>query len=66
VRDPAALPDDLRGRLVDELEPGEIVELLLTVSLASAFSRAAITWGPPIDMPTLEVPTPTPNPADRR
>jgi hypothetical protein len=34
------------------------------VSLASAFSRAAITWGPPVDMPTLEVPTPKPDTAD--
>jgi hypothetical protein len=66
VRDPASFPADLRARLVDDLAPGEIVELVLTVSLASAFSRAAITWGPPVDMPTLEVPTPTPNPADRR
>jgi hypothetical protein len=42
-----------------------VIELLLTAALASAFSRAAIAWGPPPGMPTLEVPTPTADPATR-
>lgn len=60
------MTDALRRELGSEFAPAEVVELAVTVALASAFSRAAITWGPPVDMPTLEVPTPTPDPADRR
>jgi alkylhydroperoxidase family enzyme len=66
VTDPAGVSDDVRAALLAELPPGDVVELVLTVALASAFSRAAITWGPPADMPTIDVPTPTPDPADRR
>jgi alkylhydroperoxidase family enzyme len=65
VTDPAGTPAALRSDLLDEFTPGEIVELVLTTALASAFSRAAIAWGPPEAMPTLEVPTPTPDPARR-
>ena len=59
------MPDTLRRALLDEFSAGEVVELTLTTALASAFSRAAIAWGPPEAMPTLEVPTPTPDPASR-
>jgi len=45
--------------LLREFSPAQIVELALTTALASAFSRAAIAWGPPDTMPLLEVPTPT-------
>ena len=38
---------------------------LAWVALASAFSKAAIAWGPPPGMPVLEVPTPTPDPETR-
>ena len=62
VQAPGPLPDDVAG----QLPRGELVELVLTVALASAFSKAAIAWGPPPEMPVLEVPTPTPNPEDRR
>ena len=65
MTDPTGLSDALRNELLDEFSAGEIVELTLTTALASAFSRAAIAWGPPEAMPTLEVPTPTPNPATR-
>ena len=64
VTDPAGTPT-LRRELLEEFTPGEVVELVLTTALASAFSRAAIAWGPPEAMPTLEVPTPTPDPATR-
>lgn len=61
VRDPSPLPPGA----ADELARPELVELVVTASLASAFSKAAIAWGPPPQMPTLEVPTPTPVPDDR-
>ncbi|HZR13855.1 MAG TPA: hypothetical protein VFC33_11460 [Acidimicrobiia bacterium] len=57
---PADVDDALRGELVDELTLDGLVEVTLTVALASAFSRAAIAWGPPPGMPVLEVPTPEP------
>jgi len=65
VTDPSGMTDALRAELLDEFTAAEIVELTLTTALASAFSRAAIAWGPPDAMPTLEVPTPTPDPASR-
>jgi hypothetical protein len=55
----------LRDELLDEFSAADVVELTLTTALASAFSRAAIAWGPPEAMPTLEVPTPTSDPASR-
>ena len=59
------MSDDTRQRLLAEFSPGEIVELFVTAGLASAFSRAAILWGPPPEMPTTDVPTPTPDPESR-
>lgn len=61
VLSPGRLPEGAAG----ELTRPELVELAVLASLASAFSKAAIAWGPPPQMPTLEVPTPTPNPSDR-
>jgi hypothetical protein len=57
--------DALRADLGATLTPAQIVELALTAAMASAFSKAAIVWGPPPDMPAVDVPTPTPDPADR-
>jgi hypothetical protein len=57
--------DALRADLAAELTPPQILELALTAAMASAFSKAAIMWGPPPDMPPVDVPTPTPDPADR-
>ena len=65
LRDPAGMPDDVRAALLDELTPPQVVELMLTAALASGFSKAAVTWGPPPELPTTIVPTPTPNPDDR-
>jgi hypothetical protein len=59
------MADDLRAALVDEFSPEQIVELFVTAAVASAFSKAAIAWGPPPAIPVTEVPTPTPEPADR-
>ena len=58
VSDPQGMTDSLRAELAAEFSPAELVELALTVTMASAFSRAAIAWGPPSAMPVLEVPTP--------
>jgi alkylhydroperoxidase family enzyme len=65
IGDPGGMDDDLRAALLDEFDPAQIVELLVTAALASAFSKAAIAWGPPEAMPVTEVPTPTPGPALR-
>ncbi len=58
IRHPAGLDDDLRARLAGEFSPGEIVELTTTITIASAFSKAAIAWGPPPQIPIMEMPTP--------
>jgi hypothetical protein len=60
VKDPRGMTADLRAELLAELTPAQIVELLLTTALASAFSKAAIAWGPPAAIPVMEVPTPGP------
>lgn len=36
-------------------------ELVLTIAVASGFSKAAIAWGPPPELPVMEVPTPAPD-----
>jgi alkylhydroperoxidase family enzyme len=65
VQNPRGMHDDLRAQLLAEFTPGEVVELMVTVALASGFSKAAIAWGPPPSMPVMEVPTPTSDPASR-
>jgi len=61
IGNPTGLGDDLRAEMLDEFAPDEIVELTMTAAFAMAFSKAAVAWGPPPDMPVLEVPTPTPD-----
>jgi AhpD family alkylhydroperoxidase len=61
IHDPHGLGDDDKVALTDEFSTDEIVELTLTTAFAMAFSKAAVAWGPPPDMPVLEVPTPTPD-----
>lgn len=58
IHHPAGLGDDLRARLAAAFTPAEIVELTATVTVASAFSKAAIAWGPPPQIPLTEVPEP--------
>jgi alkylhydroperoxidase family enzyme len=60
VTDPASLPDELKAELAAEFTPEEIVELTATVTLASAFSKVAVAWGPPPAIPVTTVPTPAP------
>jgi alkylhydroperoxidase family enzyme len=65
VQNPRGMPRELRAQLDAEFTPDQLAELTFTVALASAFSKAAIAWGPPPGMPVLEVPTPTPDPETR-
>jgi len=59
IRDPAGVDATLRAALLDEFSPAEIVELTATIATAIAFSKAAVAFGAPPEMPLLEVPTPT-------
>lgn len=61
INDPSGLSNSLKADLLDEFTPEEIVELTMTTAFAMAFSKAAVAWGPPPEMPVLEVPTPTPD-----
>jgi AhpD family alkylhydroperoxidase len=61
IDDPTGLPDSLKAALLEEFTAEQIVELTLTTAFAMAFSKAAVAWGPPPDMPVLEVPTPSPD-----
>jgi alkylhydroperoxidase family enzyme len=38
----------------------EAVELTLTVAIAQGFSKAAVAWGPPPEIPLMVIPTPNP------
>jgi alkylhydroperoxidase family enzyme len=61
IDDPSGMPADLQDAMCHQFTSEEIVELAMTTALAMAFSKAAVAWGPPPDMPVLEVPTPTPD-----
>lgn len=56
---PGAIDEALRRDLLAEFTPPEIVELVATITTAIAFSKAAVAFGAPPEMPVLEVPTPT-------
>ena len=60
VNDPHSIDDDLRGALAAEFTRPQLVELTATITFASAFSKAAIAWGPPPELPLTEVPSPGP------
>lgn len=59
INDPAGAPPELRSALLAEFGPDGVVELTATVTAAIAFSKAAVAFGAPPDMPVMEVPTPT-------
>ena len=61
ITDPASLTDELRAELAEVFTPEQIVELTATVTIASAFSKAAVAWGPPPSIPITPVPTPVPD-----
>jgi alkylhydroperoxidase family enzyme len=48
----------LRAELLAEFTPAQIVELVATVTTAIAFSKAAVAFGAPEEMPLMVVPTP--------
>jgi AhpD family alkylhydroperoxidase len=56
---PAPIDPALRAALAAELRADEIVELTVTVATAIAFSKAAVAFGAPAEMPVTTVPTPT-------
>jgi AhpD family alkylhydroperoxidase len=58
---PDAVDEALRRAMLAEFSPAEIVELTATVTIAIAFSKAAVAFGAPPEMPVMEVPTPTPD-----
>ena len=60
ITDPKSLTDELRAALLAEFTPAQVVELTATITAAMGFSKAAVAFGPPPDMPVLVVPTPTP------
>ena len=60
VNDPNSINDELRAALAEEFTREQLVELTATITFASAFSKAAIAWGPPPELPLTEVPTPGP------
>jgi AhpD family alkylhydroperoxidase len=61
IHDPANVPQALKDALRAELTPEQIVELTATACAAIAFSKAAVAFGAPPDMPVMEVPTPSRN-----
>ncbi|HEX6311821.1 MAG TPA: carboxymuconolactone decarboxylase family protein [Acidimicrobiia bacterium] len=60
ITDPKGMTDDLREALLAEFTPAEVVELTATITAAMGFSKAAVAFGPPPEMPVLVVPTPAP------
>ena len=60
VNDPNSIDDELRAALAEEFTREQLVELTATITFASAFSKAAIAWGPPPELPLTEVPSPGP------
>lgn len=54
----ARIDDRLRADLLAELSAAEIVELTATITTAIAFSKAAVAFGAPPEMPVTVVPTP--------
>lgn len=61
ITDPKDMTDELRAALLAEFTPAEIVELTATITTAMGFSKAAVAFGPPPEMPVIVVPTPTPS-----
>jgi alkylhydroperoxidase family enzyme len=59
IVDPGGIDDELRAALLAEFTAAELVELTATITTAIAFSKAAVAFGAPADMPVLAVPTPT-------
>lgn len=54
----ARIDDRLRAELLAEFDAEEIVELTATITTAIGFSKAAVAFGAPPEMPLTVVPTP--------
>ena len=54
----ARIDASLRTDLLAEFAPAQIVELTATITTAIAFSKAAVAFGAPEEMPLVVVPTP--------
>jgi AhpD family alkylhydroperoxidase len=54
----ARIDPALRVDLLAEFTPAQIVELTATITTAIAFSKAAVAFGAPEEMPLVVVPTP--------
>ena len=54
----ARIDASLRADLLAEFTPPQIVELTATITTAIAFSKAAVAFGAPEEMPLVIVPTP--------
>lgn len=61
IHSPGEVDVELRRALLEHFSPSEIVELTATITAAIAFSKAAVAFGAPAEMPVMEVPTPSPN-----
>ncbi len=58
IDDPTRVPL-MRDELDAEFSEEELVELVATITTAIAFSKAAVAFGAPPEMPRMVVPTPT-------
>ena len=61
ITDPGAIYPTLCRAALAEFGAAGLVELTATVATAIAFSKAAVAFGAPPEMPVLEVPTPAPD-----
>jgi alkylhydroperoxidase family enzyme len=61
IHSPGEVDAELQRALLAQFSPSEIVELTATIAAAIAFSKAAVAFGAPAEMPVLQVPTPSPN-----
>jgi len=55
------MDEELKTSLRQHFSDAELEELTLTAGIACGFSKAAIAWGPPPEMPVMEMPSPDPN-----
>jgi AhpD family alkylhydroperoxidase len=57
---PADATVEQRDALAAQFTRAELVELTFAAAIAQGFSKAAVAWGPPEDIPVTVVPTPAP------
>jgi AhpD family alkylhydroperoxidase len=63
---PASQAAAVRPDVESTFSREQVAELTLTVAIAQGFSKAAVAWGPPPEIPTMVVPSPTPDSDVRR